>query len=68
MKTDIRSYLAADSAARRLKFNTEIGKSSVQTYNQQDPPFRKIWQTYSGPSAIRQFLKKRHSETFGNRQ
>ena len=38
MKTDIRRYLAADSAARRLKFNTETGKSSVHTDNQQDPP------------------------------
>ena len=32
MKTDIRRYLAADSAARRLKLNTEAGttQSSVQ--------------------------------------
>ena len=39
MKTDIRRYLAADSAARRLKLDTETGKpqSSVQTDNQQDP-------------------------------
>ena len=46
MKTDIRRYLAADSAARRLKLDTETGtpQSSVQTDNQQDP-FRKIWQT-----------------------
>ena len=45
MKTDIRRYLAADGAARQLKFNTETGKSLVHTDNQQDPPFRKIWQT-----------------------
>ena len=33
MKTDIRRYLAADSAARRLKLDTEAGttQSSVQT-------------------------------------
>ena len=39
MKTDIRRYLAADSAARRLKFDTETGtpQNSVQTDNQQDP-------------------------------
>ena len=39
MKTDIRRYLAADSAARRLKLDTETGtpQSSVQTDNQQDP-------------------------------
>ena len=51
MKTDIRRYLAADSAARRLKLNTEAGttQSSVQTAG----PFRKIWQTKSGPSSNR---------------
>ena len=46
MKTDIRRYLAADSAARRLKLDTETGtaQSSVQKDKQQDP-FRKIRQT-----------------------
>ena len=34
MKAYTRRYLATDVAARRLKFNTEIGKSSVQTNNQ----------------------------------
>ena len=39
MKIDIRRYLAADSAACRLKLGTETGtpQSSVQTDNQQDP-------------------------------
>ena len=53
MKTDIRRYLAADSAARRLKLNIEAGttQSSVQTAG----PFRKIWQTKSGPSSDRRY-------------
>ena len=37
MKAYTRRYLATDVAARQLKFNTETGKSSVQTDNQQDP-------------------------------
>ena len=56
LKTDIRRFLATDVAARRLKLDTETGtaQSSVQTNKQQDP-FRKIWQTKSGPSSDRRY-------------
>ena len=56
MKTDIRRYLATDVATRRLKLDTETGtaQSSVQKDKQQDP-FRKIWQTKSGPSSDRRY-------------
>ena len=63
MKTDIRSYLAADSAARRLKINTETGKSSVHTDNQQDPPLQKDLADILGTQRHQTVLKKRHSET-----
>ena len=33
MKTDIRRYLAADSAARRLKLNTEAGTTQSPVQN-----------------------------------
>ena len=65
MKTDIRRYLAADSAARRLKFNTETGKSSVHTDNQQDPLQEDLADIIGADLTD---LKKRHLETFGSRQ
>ena len=62
MKTDIRRYLAADSAARRLKFNTETGKSSVHTDNQQDPPSERFGRHTRDPAPSDRFEEK----TFGD--
>ena len=58
MKTDIRRYLAADSAARRLKFNTETGKSSVHTDNQQDPPSERFGSQTALNSAGKAIVRK----------
>ena len=60
MKTDIRRYLAADSAARRLKLDTETGtaQSSVQTDNQQDPPSERFGSQTALNSAGKAIVRK----------
>ena len=53
MKTDIKRYLAADSAARRLQLNTEAGTTQSSVQKQQDP-------TKDLADEIRALLKQRY--------
>ena len=57
MKTDIRRYLAADSAARQLKLNTEAGTTQSSVQIQQYP-------TKDLADEIRALLKQRHRSDF----
>ena len=61
LKTDIRRYLAADSAARRLKLDTETGtqQSSVQSAG---PPLGRFGRHTRDPAPSDRFEEK----TFGD--